>query len=73
MFRGKPVQVTLLQHVCILFTCSYAGGIPPLVALLSHDMPEVQKAACGALRNLSYGRANDDNKVTFLTALTVIA
>jgi hypothetical protein len=40
-----------------------AGGIPPLVALLSHDMLEVQRAACGALRNLSFGRANDDNKV----------
>lgn len=38
------------------------GGIPPLVALLSQDIPEVQKNACGALRNLSYGRKNDENK-----------
>ena len=31
--------------------------------LLSHPDVQVHKAACGALRNLSYGKANDDNKV----------
>jgi hypothetical protein len=49
---------------CVRVCCSVAGGIPPLVALLSHPMLEVQRAACGALRNLSFGRANDDNKVS---------
>lgn len=40
-------------------------GIPPLVELLHSDYPEVQKNACGALKNLSYGRgpAGTDNKV----------
>ncbi|ROT78249.1 Catenin delta-2 [Penaeus vannamei] len=38
------------------------GGIPPLVALLTHDLPELHRNACGALRNLSYGRQNDENK-----------
>jgi len=38
------------------------GGIPPLVALLNQDQPEVQRNAAGALRNLSYGRQNDENK-----------
>lgn len=30
--------------------------------LLSHESPEVCRNACGALRNLSYGRQNDENK-----------
>ncbi|XP_045779948.1 catenin delta-2 isoform X2 [Maniola jurtina] len=38
------------------------GGIPPLVRLISHENPEVCRNACGALRNLSYGRQNDENK-----------
>ncbi|XP_048241638.1 armadillo repeat protein deleted in velo-cardio-facial syndrome homolog isoform X7 [Haliotis rufescens] len=37
-------------------------GIRPLIQLLSNDFPEVHKAACGALQNLSYGRTNDENK-----------
>lgn len=32
--------------------------------LLDHKVAEVQKSACGALRNLVYGKATDDNKVT---------
>jgi hypothetical protein len=38
------------------------GGIPPLVNLLTQDILEIQRNACGALRNLSYGRKNDENK-----------
>ncbi|XP_013174746.1 PREDICTED: catenin delta-2 isoform X1 [Papilio xuthus] len=38
------------------------GGIPPLVRLVSHESAEVCRNACGALRNLSYGRQNDENK-----------
>ncbi|KPP78354.1 Catenin delta-2-like [Scleropages formosus] len=39
------------------------GGIQLLVDLLDHRMSEVHRSACGALRNLVYGKANDDNKV----------
>ena len=38
-------------------------AIPLLVDLLNSDYPEVHKNACGALKNLSYGRSNDENKV----------
>ena len=40
-------------------------GIPPLIELLRSDYPEVQRNACGALKNLSYGRTKSglDNKV----------
>lgn len=31
--------------------------------LLDHRMTEVHRSACGALRNLVYGKANDDNKI----------
>lgn len=34
-----------------------------LVDLLDHRMAEVHRSACGALRNLVYGKANDDNKI----------
>lgn len=39
------------------------GGIQLLVDLLDHRMGEVHRSACGALRNLVYGKANDENKV----------
>lgn len=44
-------------------TCRAMGGIPPLVAQLNIEDERVPKAACGALRNLSYGKYNDENKV----------
>ncbi|KAG7252983.1 hypothetical protein CRUP_025193, partial [Coryphaenoides rupestris] len=34
-----------------------------LVDLLDHRVGDVHRSACGALRNLVYGKANDDNKV----------
>lgn len=34
-----------------------------MVDLLDHRMTEVHRSACGALRNLVYGKANDDNKI----------
>lgn len=37
-------------------------GIPLLVDLLNSEYPEVHKNACGALKNLSYGRHNEINK-----------
>lgn len=39
------------------------GGIQLLVDLLDHRMTDVHRSACGALRNLVYGKANDDNKI----------
>ncbi|MBN3283515.1 CTND2 protein, partial [Polyodon spathula] len=39
------------------------GGVQLLVDLLDHRMSEVHRSACGALRNLVYGKANDDNKI----------
>lgn len=38
------------------------GGILPLINLLEQDVYEISRNACGALRNLSYGRQNDENK-----------
>ena len=39
------------------------GAIPILIDLLRGSHLEVSHAAAGVLRNLCYGRANDDNKV----------
>ena len=46
-----------------LLQISRQGGIQLLVDLLDHRMTEVHRSACGALRNLVYGKANDDNKI----------
>lgn len=56
-----------LQHLCYMDDnmkqkTRSLGGIPPLIELLNQDIPEIQRNACGALRNLSYGRQNDENK-----------
>jgi hypothetical protein len=56
-----------LQHLCFMddnmkSKTRALGGIPPLINLLSQEVPEIQRNACGALRNLSYGRQNDENK-----------
>jgi len=63
----KANACAYLQHLCYMDDPVKAktrqlGGIPPLVALLSHDIPEIHRNACGALRNLSFGRQNDENK-----------
>lgn len=55
-FEHKCVTHVVLQ-VCRL------GGIQHLVDLLDHKTLEVQRSACGALRNLVFGKATDDNKV----------
>ncbi|XP_030827518.1 catenin delta-2 isoform X5 [Camarhynchus parvulus] len=57
-----------LQHLCfgdnkIKAEIRRQGGIQLLVDLLDHRMTEVHRSACGALRNLVYGKANDDNKI----------
>ncbi|XP_042215983.1 uncharacterized protein LOC121862091 isoform X7 [Homarus americanus] len=63
----KANAAAYLQHLCYMDDTTkqktrILGGIPPLVALLTHDLPELHRNACGALRNLSYGRQNDENK-----------
>ncbi|KAF7709760.1 hypothetical protein HF521_016610 [Silurus meridionalis] len=50
-------EASKFKKVCRL------GGIKHLVDLLDHKVVEVQRNACGALRNLVYGKATDDNKV----------
>ncbi|XP_037552731.1 plakophilin-4 [Nematolebias whitei] len=57
-----------LQHLCfgdnrVKVEVCHLGGIQHLVDLLDHKVSEVQKSACGALRNLVYGKATDSNKV----------
>ncbi|XP_030848572.1 catenin delta-2 isoform X3 [Strongylocentrotus purpuratus] len=39
------------------------GGIQPLVGLLGNPVVEIHRTACGSLRNLSYGKAHEENKV----------
>ncbi|XP_036143037.1 catenin delta-2 isoform X1 [Monomorium pharaonis] len=63
----KANAAAYLQHLCYMDDPNKQktrslGGIPPLVQLLDHDNPDVHSNACGALRNLSYGRQNDENK-----------
>ncbi|XP_051283514.1 plakophilin-4-like isoform X1 [Dicentrarchus labrax] len=57
-----------LQHLCygdnrVKVEVCHLGGIQHLVDQLDHKVAEVQKSACGALRNLVYGKATDNNKV----------
>ncbi|XP_046682316.1 catenin delta-2 isoform X6 [Homalodisca vitripennis] len=63
----KANAAAYLQHLCYMDDPNKQktrslGGIPPLVKLLNHESPDVYRNACGALRNLSYGRQNDENK-----------
>lgn len=56
-----------LQHLCFSDDntkqkARTLGAIPALVNLLTQDSLEIQRNACGALRNISYGRRNDENK-----------
>uniref|UniRef100_A0A8C2EQS8 Plakophilin 4 n=1 Tax=Cyprinus carpio TaxID=7962 RepID=A0A8C2EQS8_CYPCA len=62
-----------LQHLCykdnhVKTEVCRLGGIKHLVDLLDHKVLEVQRYACGALRNLVYGRTTDDNKIAVRNA-----
>ena len=51
----KANAAAYLQHLCYMDDPVKAktrqlGGIPPLVQLLSHDIPEIHRNSCGALR-----------------------
>lgn len=67
-----------LQHLCFMddsmkAKTRFLGGIPALCNLLGQDVPEIQRNACGALRNLSYGRQNDENKRAIRNANGILA
>lgn len=81
-FLGSPDPMIRANSVAYLQHLTYAddhikqktrslNGIPILIDLLNRDMLEVQRNVCGALRNLSYGRKNDDNKRAIRDALGI--
>ncbi|XP_036304996.1 armadillo repeat protein deleted in velo-cardio-facial syndrome isoform X4 [Pipistrellus kuhlii] len=62
----KANAAAYLQHLCfenegVKRRVRQLRGLPLLVALLDHPRAEVRRRACGALRNLSFGR-DPDNK-----------
>lgn len=62
----KEYIVSVLMSVSVIghgLQVCHLGGIQHLVDQLDHKVAEVQKGACGALRNLVYGKATDNNKV----------
>ncbi|KAG7322580.1 hypothetical protein KOW79_013926 [Hemibagrus wyckioides] len=57
----KSNAAAYLQHLCyendkVKQDVRQLHGIPILVGLLDHPKPEVYRKACGALRNISFGR-----------------
>ena len=51
----KANAAAYLQHLCYMDDPVKAktrqlGGVPPLVGLLSNEIPEIHRNACGALR-----------------------
>ena len=64
----KANACAYLQHLCyqddaIKAETRALDGIGRLVHLLSSEDVGVARNACGALRNLSYGKTNDENKL----------
>ena len=64
----KANAAAYLQHLCYQDDNTKAetrslDGIARLIGLLSSEVLEVHRNACGALRNLSYGKTNDENKL----------
>ncbi|KAL8182879.1 UNVERIFIED_CONTAM: Catenin delta-1 [Gekko kuhli] len=63
----KANAAAYLQHLCyrndkVKTEVRKLKGIPVLVGLLDHPKKEVHHAACGALKNISFGK-DQDNKV----------
>ncbi|XP_016370659.1 armadillo repeat protein deleted in velo-cardio-facial syndrome-like isoform X2 [Sinocyclocheilus rhinocerous] len=59
----KSNTAAYLQHLCyendtVKQDIRQLRGIPVLVGLLDHPKAEVHRKACGALRNISFGRDN---------------
>uniref|UniRef100_H2U043 Catenin delta 1 n=1 Tax=Takifugu rubripes TaxID=31033 RepID=H2U043_TAKRU len=69
-YRLDPVKTNaaaFLQHLTfkndkVKSEVRRLKGIPSLVSLLDHPNKEVHHSACGALKNISYGR-DQDNKI----------
>ena len=64
----KANACAYLQHLCyqddnIKAETRALDGIGRLVQLLNSEDLGVHRNACGALRNLSYGKTNDENKI----------
>ncbi len=64
----KANAAAYLQHLCyqddsIKAETRALGGISRLIAMLNSEYIDVYRNACGALRNLSYGKTNDENKL----------
>uniref|UniRef100_A0A1A8BZZ1 Armadillo repeat gene deleted in velocardiofacial syndrome a n=1 Tax=Nothobranchius kadleci TaxID=1051664 RepID=A0A1A8BZZ1_NOTKA len=64
----KSNAAAYLQHLCyendlIKQEVRQLNGVPILVELLDHPKAEVHRKACGALRNISYGK-DHNNKMT---------
>ena len=64
----KANACAYLQHLCyqddnIKAETRALDGIGKLVQLLNSEVVDVHRNACGALRNLSYGKTNDENKI----------
>ncbi|XP_077398455.1 splicing regulator ARVCF-like isoform X2 [Vanacampus margaritifer] len=64
----KSNAAAYLQHLCyendrIKQEVRQLNGVPMLVDLLDHPKAEVHRKACGALRNISYGK-DHNNKMT---------
>ncbi|XP_059510903.1 ARVCF delta catenin family member b isoform X2 [Stegostoma tigrinum] len=60
----KSNAAAYLQHLCyendkIKKEVRQLKGIPILVGLLDHPKPDVHRRACGALRNISFGKDHD--------------
>ena len=63
----KANAAAYLQHLCYMDDPVKAktrqlGGIPPLVALLSHEIPEIHRNSCGALRYIFFFITNTKTK-----------
>ncbi|KAK3101811.1 hypothetical protein FSP39_006535 [Pinctada imbricata] len=59
----KANAAAYLQHLCFNDDDMKAkargmGAIPPLIDLINSDNPEVQRNACGVLKNLSFGKGD---------------
>lgn len=61
----KSNAAAYLQHLCyendrIKQEVRQLNGVPMLVTLLDHPKAEVHRKACGALRNISYGKDHNN-------------
>lgn len=61
----KSNAAAYLQHLCyendrIKQEVRHLNGVPILVGLLDHPKAEVHRKACGALRNISFGKDHNN-------------